>query len=138
MPTEVRQLMVVGVSSNALNTNILDDLTLVWMTSDCVALWTFDEESTKTHSEGKYKDVFLHDSSRRGNVAYLGRESRMPKRYVNDAPPSRIPCVSKSPSPHDDDDEKGMPREKIDLNVDYEESGKNATLAESLPFIRAI
>lgn len=128
MPTEVRQLMVVGVSSNALNTNILDDLTLVWMTSDCVALWTFDEESTKTHSEGKYKDVFLHDSSRRGNVAYLGRESRMPKRYVNDAPPSRIPCVSKSPSPHDDDDEKGMPREKIDLNVDYEESGKNATL----------
>ena len=58
MPTEVRQLMVVGVSSNALNTNILDDLTLVWMTSDCVALWTLDEGSTKTHSEGKYKDVF--------------------------------------------------------------------------------
>ena len=55
----------------------------------------------------------------------------MPKRYVNDAPPSRIPCVSKSSySSHDDSDDarKDIPREKIDLNVDYEEGGKNAKL----------
>ena len=62
----------------------------------------------------------------------------MPKRYVNDAPPSRIPCVSKSPSPHDDDDEK-VCREKIDLNVITKKAGKrHCSFSESLPFIRAI
>ena len=132
-PAEVRRLMVVGMSSSfdeASNMNKLDDPTLIWMVKDCVAFWTFDEETTTMHGEGN-KEVFLHDSSGRGNVAYLGRGSRMPKRYVNDAPPSRIPCVSKSSySSHDDSDDarKDIPREKIDLNVDYEEGGKNAKL----------
>ena len=132
-PAEVRRLMVVGMSSSfdeASNMNKLDDPTLIWMVKDCVAFWTFDEETTTMHGEGN-KEVFLHDSSGRGNVAYLGRGSRMPKRYVNDAPPSRIPCVSKSGySSHDDSDDarKDIPREKIDLNVDYEEGGKNAKL----------
>ena len=132
-PAEVRRLMVVGMSSSfdgTSNTNKLDDPTLIWMVKDCVAFWTFDEETTTMHGEGN-KEVFLHDSSGRGNVAYLGRGNRMPKRYVNDAPPSRIPCVSKSSySSHDDSDDarKDIPREKIDLNVDYEEGGKNAKL----------
>ena len=132
-PAEVRRLMVVGMSSSfdeASNMNKLDDPTLIWMVKDCVAFWTFDEETTTMHGEGN-KEVFLHDSSGRGNVAYLGRGNRMPKRYVNDAPPSRIPCVSKSSySSHDDSDDarKDIPREKIDLNVDYEEGGKNAKL----------
>ena len=132
-PAEVRRLMVVGMSSSfdeASNMNKLDDPTLIWMVKDCVAFWTFDEETTTMHGEGN-KEVFLHDSSGRGNVAYLGRGNRMPKRYVNDAPPSRIPCVSKSSYfSHDDSDDarKDIPREKIDLNVDYEEGGKNAKL----------
>ena len=132
-PAEVRRLMVVGMSSSfdeASNMNKLDDPTLIWMVKDCVAFWTFDEETTTMHGEGN-KEVFLHDSSGRGNVAYLGRGSRMPQRYVNDTPPSRIPCVSKSSySSHDDSDDvrKDIPREKIDLNVDYEEGGKNAKL----------
>ena len=132
-PAEVRRLMVVGMSSSfdgTSNTNKLDDPTLIWMVKDCVAFWTFDEETTTMHGEGN-KEVFLHDSSGRGNVAYLGRGNRMPKRYVNDAPPSRIPCVSKSSySSHGDSDDarKDIPREKIDLNVDYEEGGKNAKL----------
>ena len=132
-PAEVRRLMVVGMSSSfdgTSNTNKLDDPTLIWMVKDCVAFWTFDEETTTMHGEGN-KEVFLHDSSGRGNVAYLGRGNRMPKRYVNDAPPSRIPCVSKSSYfSHDDSDDarKDIPREKIDLNVDYEEGGKNAKL----------
>ena len=132
-PAEVRRLMVVGMSSSfdgASNMNKLDDPTLIWMVKNCVAFWTFDEETTTMHGEGN-KEVFLHDSSGRGNVAYLGRGSRMPQRYVNDTPPSRIPCVSKSSySSHDDSDDvrKDIPREKIDLNVDYEEGGKNAKL----------
>ena len=72
-PAEVRRLMVVGMSSSfdeASNMNKLDDPTLIWMVKDCVAFWTFDEETTTMHGEGN-KEVFLHDSSGRGNVAYL-------------------------------------------------------------------
>lgn len=131
-PAEVRQLMVVGMSSSSdAASNNLDDPTLLWMMKDCVAFWTFDEETSTMHGEGN-KEVFLHDSSGRVNLAYLGRENRMPKRYVNDAPPSRIPCVSKIKSSQHidegDDGRKDVQREKIDLNVDYEEGGKNATL----------
>ena len=58
-PAEVRRLMVVGMSSSfdeASNMNKLDDPTLIWMVKDCVAFWTFDEETT-TEAEAKAESV---------------------------------------------------------------------------------